>query len=279
MIKLSSEVEKKYNFLNNYLSTLKSAALAFSGGVDSTLLLYAAELIPDLNLTAYTIKSEMITNEEVNFAISIITAKKIKHRIIDIDILSYKGVMENSTERCYHCKTIILNEIISAASSDGINTILEGSHSGDMNDYRPGMKAIEELGVLSPLKISGFDKKDIYELSAYLKLPTAKKESYPCLATRIPYGTPLTSELLNKAEIAEKILATFGFRKIRARIHGDILRIEVEEDMISELASPALREKVFLELKKKGFKYITLDLQGYRTGSMNINIEEQQWTK
>jgi len=274
--KLSSETEKKFSNLKHYLSTLESAAIAYSGGVDSTLLLYAASLNPDLKLIAYTVNTAMITEDEIRSAVSVISSLKIDHRIIDIDIFSFKKITENNPGRCYHCKTIILNNIISAASTEGINTILEGSHSGDMNDYRPGMKAIDELGVLSPLKIAGFDKKCIYELSSYLKLPTSEKESYPCLATRIPYGTPLTVELLNKAGLAEKILTSFGFKKIRARLHGDILRIEIAEEMIEEITSSSIRKKVFTALKEAGFKYITLDLQGYRTGSMNINIEEKQ---
>ncbi len=276
MIKLSSETEKKFFNLKHYLSTIESAAIAYSGGVDSTLLLFAASLNPDLKLIAYTVNTAMITEDEIRSAVSVISSLNIDHRIIDIDIFSFKKITDNNPERCYHCKTIILNNIISAASAEGINTILEGSHSGDMNDYRPGMKAIDELGVLSPLKIAGFDKKSIYELSSYLELPTSEKESYPCLATRIPYGTPLTVELVNKAVIAEKILTSYGFKKIRARLHGEILRIEIAEDMIEEIASSAMRKKVFADLKESGFKYITLDLQGYRTGSMNINIEEKQ---
>ncbi len=276
MIQISADTEFKFNVLKKYFQTINTAAIAYSGGVDSTLLLYAASLNKDLKLIAYTIKNVMITDEEINSAELTAASLNIKHRIIDLDILSYGNVRENSSERCYHCKTVILNEIIKTAEEEGITTILEGSHSGDMNDYRPGMKAIDELGVISPLKNAGFDKKNIYELSAYLKLPTSEKESYPCLATRIPYGTPLTAELMKRADTAEKILASFGFRQIRARLHGDILRIEIAEEMIPEIASPVIRKKVFTELKRAGFKYITLDLLGYRTGSMNIITEEPQ---
>lgn len=276
MIEISADTELKFNILKKYFQTINTAAIAYSGGVDSTLLLYAASLNKDLKLIAYTIKNVMITDEETHSAELTAASLNVKHRIMDLDILSYGNVRENSTERCYHCKTVILNEIIKAAADEGITTILEGSHSGDMNDYRPGMKAIDELGVISPLKSAGFDKKNIYELSAFLKLPTSEKESYPCLATRIPYGTALTDELMKKADTAEKIIASFGFRQIRARIHGDILRIEIAEEMIPEITSPVIRKKVFAELKEAGFEYITLDMQGYRTGSMNIIIEEPQ---
>ncbi len=276
MIEISTDTELKFKALKKYFNTIETAAIAYSGGVDSTLLLYAASLNKDLKLIAYTIKNVMITDEEINSAELTAASLNIKHRVINLDILSYSNVRENSTERCYHCKTVILNKIITAAAAEGITTVLEGSHSGDMNDYRPGMKAIDELGVISPLKNAGFDKKSIYELSAYLKLPTSEKESYPCLATRIPYGTPLTADLMKRADNAEKIIASFGFKKIRARIHGDILRIEIAEEMIPEIASPIIRKKVFAVLEEAGFKYITLDLKGYRTGSMNINIEEPQ---
>jgi uncharacterized protein len=276
VIEISTDTEFKFNVLKEYFQTINTAAVAYSGGVDSTLLLYTASLNRNLKLIAYTIRNIMITDEEINSAELTAASLNIKHRIIDLDILSYGNIRENSTERCYHCKTVILNEIIKAASKEGITTILEGSHSGDMNDYRPGMKAIDELGVISPLRNTGFDKNNIYELSAFLELPTSQKESYPCLATRIPYGTALTDELMKRADTAEKIIASFGFRQIRARIHGDILRIEIAEEMIPDITSPVIRKKVFAELKEAGFKYITLDLQGYRTGSMNIIIEEPQ---
>ncbi len=273
MKNISSETEKNFSALKTYLSTLQSAAVAFSGGVDSTLLLYAASEIPGLELTAYTIKNLLITDEEIASAVDTGIKFNIDHQIIEIDILSYNNITCNSTERCYHCKTVILNKIIYEASKKGITAILEGSHSGDLNDYRPGLKAIHELGVKSPLKEAGFDKQRIYELSAYLNLPTSEKESYPCLATRIPYGTPLTITLLKKAEAAEKILFSFGFRNIRARIHGDILRIEIAGEMIPLIASSPLREQVYSALRDAGFIYITIDLQGYRPGSMNLNME------
>lgn len=273
MEQISSDTDKAFNNLKNYLSALKSAAVAYSGGVDSTLLLYTASIIPDLKLKAYTVKNAMIPEEEVTAAVN--TAKQfgIDHQIIDIDILSFEKITSNTPERCYYCKTVILKEVIKSAAVHGISVILEGSHSGDMNDYRPGLKAINELGVISPLKNAGFDKNRIYELSAYLNLPTSGKESYPCLATRIPYGTHIKIEDLKKAETAEKIIASSGFRNIRARIHGDILRIEVDEKMIPDFTADPVRKKIYSALQNAGFKYITLDLQGYRTGSMNINLK------
>lgn len=273
---ISSETEKSFKNLKNYLSTLKSAAIAYSGGVDSTLLLYTASTIPGLKIIAYTIKNEMITEDEITEATAIGKIFKINHQVINLHVLSFEAIKNNAPDRCYHCKTVMLKSIISAASVLGIDKILEGSHSGDINDYRPGMKAISELGVISPLRESGFDKNKIYELSAFLKLPTSEKESYPCLATRIPYGTEITADTLKKAELAEKILASFGFTQIRARIHGNLLRIEIAEKMIPEITSPELRVKINSALHDAGFAYITLDLQGYRTGSMNINLEEQK---
>ena len=272
---LSSKTEKIYANLTSFLSTLDSAAVSYSGGVDSTLLIYAASKIPDLKIAAYTVKNQMFTDNEIASASASARKFNIRHKVIDIDILSFEEVAANSSIRCYHCKKIILTKIIDAAAKDGITTVLEGSHSGDINDYRPGLKAITELGVLSPLKNAGFDKNNIYELSAYLDLPTSGKESYPCLATRIPYGTRLTAELLKKAEIAEKIISSFGFRNIRARIHGDILRIEIDEKMIPAITTSPVREQIYGALRKAGFVYITIDLRGYRTGSMNLNTGEQ----
>lgn len=276
MKQISADTDKAFNNLKNYLSSLESAAVAYSGGVDSTLLLYTASIIPDLKLKAYTVKNAMIPEGEVTAAVN--TAKQfgIDHHLIDIDILSFEKITSNTHERCYYCKTVILKEIIKSAAAHGIPVILEGSHSGDINDYRPGLKAINELEVISPLKNAGFDKNSIYELSAYLDLPTSGKESYPCLATRIPYETRITIEGLKKAETAEKIIASFGFKKIRARIHGDILRIEVDEKMISAFTAESTRKNICSALQNAGFTYITLDLQGYRTGSMNINLEGLQ---
>lgn len=273
---ISSETDKSYTDLKKYLSSLDSAAIAYSGGVDSTLLLYAASQVPGLKLKVYTVKNAMIPEDEVNDAINTAIQFGVDHNLIGIDILSFNSVASNTPERCYHCKTLILKEIMKAASIHGITVILEGTHAGDADDYRPGLKAIHELGVISPLRESGFDKNKIYELSDYLKLPTSGKESYPCLATRIPYGTRIKLEDLKRAEQAEKIIASFGFRRIRARIHGDILRIEVDEKMIAGIASDPVRKELYSVLRDAGFTYITLDLQGYRTGSMNLQIEGQK---
>jgi len=268
---LSIETEKCFSDLKNYFLVLESAAVAWSGGVDSTLLLYVASLTP-----GFTAKTALMPDYEIASAITLGEKFRITHNIINLDILSFKKITDNSRERCYHCKTIILSRIISEATEQKITTVLEGSHLGDDKDYRPGIKAINELGVKSPLKDCGFDKSRIYELSAYLNLPTSEKDSYPCLATRIPYGTQISLELLKKATQAEVVLSSFGFRNIRARIHGDILRIEVAENMIPELTSSPTREKVCSALLETGFTYITLDLQGYRTGSMNLKIEEPE---
>ena len=275
MKKLSPETQRCYYNLKEYLATFESAALSYSGGVDSTLLLYVASTIPNIKLMAYTVKSETVPDGEVASAISIAKKFKVTHCILNENILASDGVSKNSPQRCYHCKKIMLSRVISAASEHDIQTVFEGSHFEDTMDYRPGLKAIEELNVLSPLKETRFNKAKIYELSSHLQLPTSDRESYPCLATRIQYWTPITVDLLKKAEKAEKILSSFGFKKIRARIHGDILRIEVNPIQIHDITAAKTREKICEEISKIGFSYITLDLQGYRTGSMNINLGEQ----
>jgi uncharacterized protein len=272
MKKLSPETEKSYNNLKDYLAGFESAAVSYSGGADSTLLLYVASMTPHLRLMAYTVKSEIIPDDEITFAVSIGKKFNVTHHILKEDILASDEVSENSAQRCYYCKKIILSRVISAASEHDIKTIFEGSHFEDTMDYRPGLKAIKELNVLSPLKETGFDKSKIHELSSFLQLPTAGKESYPCLATRIPYMTRITVDLLKKAEDAERILCALGFKNVRARIHGDILRIEVDPAMIHDITVPDTRKRVYAEMSKLGFSYITLDLRGYKTGSMNINL-------
>ena len=275
MKKLSPETEQCYHNLKEYLAGFESVAVSYSGGADSSLLLYVASTIPNLRLKAYTVKSELIPDDEVEFAVSIGEKFNVDHHILNEDILASDKVRENSAQRCYYCKKIILKRVISAASEHEIKTVFEGSHFEDVMDYRPGLKAIEELNVLSPLKETGFNKSKIYELSSYLHLPTSNRESYPCLATRIPYMTPITVDLLKKSESAEKILSGLGFKKVRARIHGDILRIEVDIKQIHDITVPEIREKIYEGMSKIGFSYITLDLKGYRTGSMNINLGEQ----
>ncbi|MCL1864946.1 MAG: ATP-dependent sacrificial sulfur transferase LarE [Spirochaetes bacterium] len=272
MKELSPETEQCYNKLKEYLANFESAAVSYSGGADSSLLLYAASTVQNLRLIAYTVNSEIIPDDEIVFAISLGEKFKVNHYILNEKILASDEVRENSPQRCYYCKKIILRRVISAALEHNIKTVFEGSHFGDTMDYRPGLKAIEELNVLSPLKETGFDKAKIYELSSYLQLPTSNRESYPCLATRIPYWTPITVDLLKKTEDAEKILSSLGFKKIRARIHGDILRIEVDPLMIHDITVPETREKIYEAMSKIGFSYITLDLKGYRIGSMNINV-------
>jgi uncharacterized protein len=275
MNKLSPETEQCYLNLKEYMAEYESAAVSYSGGVDSTLLLYVASTIPNLRLIAYTIKSEIIPDDEIEFAVSIVKKYNINHYVLNENILAADKITENSAQRCYYCKKIILNKVKLAASEYSIKTVFEGSHFEDTMDYRPGLKAIEELNVLSPLKETGFNKAKIYELSSYLQLPTSNRESYPCLATRIPYMTRITVDLLKKAEDAEKILSSLGFKKVRARIHGDILRIEIDPAMIHDITAPDVREKIYEAMSKIGFSYITLDLKGYRTGSMNINLGEQ----
>lgn len=271
----SRETEKKYTALKNILSTLESAAVAYSGGVDSTLLLYTASEIAGLKLMAYTIKSALVPEHEIASAVDFVNKYSIPHQIIFIDLFSFTNITTNSPERCYYCKKNIFKTIIDTAASAGIKSILEGSHIEDLDDYRPGLKALRELGVKSPLRDAGFSKNNIHDLSSYLNLTSAGKESYSCLATRIPYGTPLTKQLLQRVELAERILSSFGFRNVRARIHGEILRIEIDEKMISEITASPVREQLYNTLHKAGFIYITVDLQGYRSGSMNLVLKEQ----
>jgi uncharacterized protein len=257
---LSPETESAFRKIKNFLESINSAAIAFSGGTDSSLLLYIASAVPGLKIKAYTVKNIMIPEDEIESAINFAKTFNIDHQIIENDILSYEKISINLPDRCYHCKKLILSKIIDEASNNRIKTVLEGSHSDDINDFRPGLKAIRELGVLSPLNDAGFNKKMVHELSAHLSLPSCGRESYPCLATRIPTGTQITPELLQKAEAAEKIIKSFGFKQVRARIHGNILRIEIAEKMLPHIISDNIRKKLYNELSAAGFTFITLDM-------------------
>jgi uncharacterized protein len=263
----------KYDKLKEYLSSFGSLAVAFSGGVDSTFLLFAAKEALGEKTMAVTVSSEFTPAREINEAAEFCGKHGIRAETLTARPLDNETVAANPPDRCYHCKREIFGMIIDFSRKNGFGTVAEASNLDDNSDYRPGHRAIAELGVKSPLREAGFTKKEIRELSKHLGLPTWKKPSYACLATRIPYGDRLTAENLSMAEKAEDFLRDNGFGQLRVRIHGDIARIELTEEDMPRLMQSEMRRKVYEEFRKAGFRYVSLDIAGYRTGSMNEGIE------
>ena len=267
------ELHKKYGSLSERLSSFKSAAVAFSGGVDSTFLLKAAHDALGENVTAITVRSCLFPKREMDEAADFAKKLGVKHIIIDIDELSIPGFKENPPDRCYICKRELFTRMKTEVRKFGAKAMLEGSNTDDMNDYRPGMTAIKELDIKSPLRDSGLSKAEIRALSREMGLPTWQKPSFACLASRFVYGEEITKEKLAKIERAEALLLDMGFTQVRVRLHGDIARIELEPSQFPLLLSEDTPERINREIKTLGFKYVTLDLGGYKTGSMNKTVE------
>ncbi|HGJ66451.1 TPA: ATP-dependent sacrificial sulfur transferase LarE [bacterium] len=260
-------LEEKLNALKQIIKSLDSLVIAFSGGVDSTLLAKVAYEVLGDKAIAVTARSETYTKSELEDAIRIADEIGIKHEIIVSEELDIPEFSHNPTDRCYHCKKELLRKLKGIAESKGYKNVIEGANLDDTGDFRPGMKANAELGVVSPLKEAKLTKAEIRELSKQFGLPTWDKPSAACLASRFPYGTEITRDKLKIVGEAEAFLKSLGIVQLRVRHHDQIARIEVaEKDMIILFEN---RDKIVTKLKELGFKYVTMDLQGYRTGSMN----------
>ncbi len=262
-------IEEKYEKLESCIRDLGSLAVAFSGGVDSTLLMKVASMVLGEKAVAITAKSISFPEREHKESEDFCRDNGIKQIIVEVDQMKIEGFSQNPPNRCYLCKKRIFSGIMEAAGKLGITNVAEGSNTDDDGDYRPGMIAIKEMGVLSPLKVAELSKEEIRVLSKKLDLPTWSKPSFACLATRFVYGETITPEKIKMAGDAEELLLSLGFSQSRCRVHGDIARIEVPEEEIAKFLDNDIRKKVESELKKSGFSYVSLDLTGYRTGSMN----------
>ncbi len=267
---MTPDLHSKYLRLKSILRELGSVVIGYSGGVDSTLLLkVAADALGD-NALAVIGKSETYPTREYEEAITLARAfgaAYVEVRTEETDNLKFR---ENPPDRCYFCKTELFSKLTSIARERGIEWIADGTITDDVGDFRPGMKAKEEQNVRSPLLESNMSKKDVRELSLHLGLPTWDKQSFACLSSRFPYGQSIRKESLMKIDAAENLLRDLGFRTFRVRHHDDkTARIEVGKQEISRLLDDDLRETVVRQMKSLGFTYVTLDLQGYRTGSMN----------
>ena len=266
------DIKRKYENLKDHIKSLKNVAVAFSGGVDSTFLLYAAhEAIGD-DVIAVTARSYLFPKDEMAEAGEFCKKQGIRQEVLTPMPLEIEGFAENPKDRCYFCKREVFKLIKETAKGKGIIHVAEGSNMDDNSDYRPGHRAIEELGILSPLRECGFYKDEIRELSKQFGLPTWDKPSFACLASRIPYGETITEAKLSMVENAEKLLFGMGFKQLRVRCHKDMARIELLPKDMERFMKDDIRIKVHEELKKLGFFYVALDLMGYRTGSMNETI-------
>ncbi len=268
-------LHEKYQNLQSLLASYGKLAVAFSGGVDSTFLLYAAKGVLPGNVLAVTGISGSFPVRETKEAEEFCRKHGIPQKFVKIDEMSIKGFAENQPDRCYLCKKEIFGGLIRAAAEEGITVVAEGSNVDDDGDYRPGHIAIRELGVRSPLREAGLTKAEIRQLSAQLGLPTASKPSFACLATRFPYGERITKEKLQMVDAAEQYLLDLGFAQLRVRMHGDMARIELLSSDFGRFMQEEIRIPVYNKLKALGFSYISLDLAGYRTGSMNEVLSEE----
>ncbi len=258
----------KYIQLIKYLKGLKSAAVAFSGGVDSTFLLAAAKEALDDNITAFTVKTPYIPDWEIDEAKQIADKLNVKHILINAEIS--KAIAYNPENRCYLCKKFLFGRILNEAEKLNINYVADGTNYDDMYYHRPGLKALKELEIKSPILENKITKADIRSFSKSLNLPTWDKPAYACLLTRIPYNTEIREEKLRRVEQAELFLMKLGFKGVRVRSHNDLARIEINKSMFNNIFNSDLNIKIVGKLKEMGFKYVTLDIEGYRTGSMDI---------
>ncbi len=265
-------LEQKKEALKKELISLESVAVAFSGGVDSTFLLKFAHSVLGDKAIAVTAHSASFPKRELDQAIAFTKEQGIRHIVVESEELDIEGFSDNPTNRCYLCKKELFEKIIDIAKENGIKHIAEGSNMDDNGDYRPGLLAIKELGIQSPLREAKLTKEEIRILSREMGLPTWNKQSFACLASRFPYGEKITIEKLTMIDKAEQYLLDLGYRQVRVRHHGEVARIELESEDFASFIDKERRDDVYQAFKKIGFTYIALDLKGYRTGSMNENL-------
>ncbi len=271
-VELTADQENKLKRLKEIIADYGSLAVGFSGGVDSSFLIAVAHEILGDRLIAVTGVDASIPEREVKEAKAFCEERGIRQILCTVDPLKEESFRNNSPDRCYFCKHGIFTEIKRIASENGIEYVAEGSNMDDLGDYRPGLKAVEELGVKSPLREAGMYKADIRQISNAMGLPTWSKPAYACLASRFVYGEEITEEKLYMIDRAEQFLIEHGFLEERVRMHGNVARIEVPPADIPRLASDEIRTAVYDEFRKLGFMFVALDMKGYRTGSMNATL-------
>lgn len=269
---LSLELKKKFDRLQDNIRDLGSLAVAFSGGVDSTFLLAAAHEVLGEKALAVTAADASIPRRELEEAKTFCRKRGIRHIVCTVNPLKEMGYRQNGPDRCYFCKRGVFMELGQIAEENGIEHIAEGSNMDDLDDYRPGLRAAKELSIKSPLREADLSKADIRSLAKAMGLPIWNKPASACLASRLPYGEEITEEKLHRIEDAEQFLIEHGFLQKRVRVHGNLARIEVSQENIAALATEEMRHAVCREFRRLGFTFVTLDLEGYRTGSMNATL-------
>ena len=270
---MSAEIRAKYEKLKQILGEMGKALVAFSGGVDSSLLLKTAQDVLGGGILAVIASSATYPEEEQQEAVKLAEFWGVRYRIIHTDELDNPEFVKNPPTRCYFCKNELFSRLKEMAEAEGIPYVCDGANKEDLGDFRPGSEAAKELGIRSPLQEAGLVKAEIREISKWLGLSTWNKPSLACLSSRFPYGTEIDLDSLKQIAQAEAYLRSQGFKQVRVRHHGQIARIEVESEEIERLLDPDFRRTLAVRLKSYGYSYVTVDLEGYRTGSMNETLD------
>lgn len=267
-------LREKIDLLKQNIKSMHQLTVAFSGGVDSTFLLKVAHDVLKDSVLAVTARSATFPEREFQEAVEYVKNLGVTHRVLLFDEFNVAGFSDNPPNRCYLCKKELFSQIKRLSEEQGIDYVADGSNQDDLQDYRPGMKAVKELGIISPLHEAEMTKEDIRFLSREMGIPTWDKPSFACLATRFPFGERITREKLHMVDKGEEYLIGLGFKQIRVRCHGKLARIEVTTEARSKFFDTDLMDQIDSEFKKIGFIFVSLDLQGYRTGSMNASAKD-----
>jgi uncharacterized protein len=268
------DLEAKHNRLEEILRRMGSALVAYSGGVDSALVLKVAHDVLRERAVAGTSISPTFPASQLEEAKRFAASLGIRHLFVDSDELRIPGYSRNDPDRCYLCKNDLYARLAKLAEEEGLDRLADGTNRDDLSDYRPGLKAARERGVRSPLVEAGLGKDDVRAISKLLRLPTWDKPASACLSSRFPHGTQITRERLSQVEEAEEALRGLGFRQFRVRYHQEIARIELNPEEIPLILKPEVRQNLTEKIRACGFRYVTLDLEGYRRGSLHKDITD-----